>query len=139
MTQHWSYKKTAALIAAFLILLCAVSLVSVLWPAGEDSREQYIADIYQNGTLLMSIPLTEDDTSETFLIQGEGGCTNEIALRPGSIGIISADCPDQLCVRQGFIRDSGLPVVCLPNRLVIRLRPLTDESPEDSAPDIIAY
>lgn len=139
MTQHWSYKKTAALIAAFLILLCAVSLLSLLSPAGDNRREQYIADIYQNGTLLMSIPLTGDDTSETFLIQGEGGCTNEIALRPGSIGIISADCPDQLCVRQGFIRNSRLPIVCLPNRLVIRLRPLSDESPDDSVPDIVAY
>ena len=73
-----------------------------------------------------------------FMVTGEEGHVNEIEVRPGSIGIISADCPDKLCVRQGFISNSRLPVTCLPNRVVIRLRP--PEGDENTiSPDIISY
>jgi len=96
----------------------------------------YIADIYQEGTLIMSIPLAEVHDSRTFIIEGKNGCTNEIEVRPGSIRILSASCPDQICVRQGFISNSRLPITCLPNRLVIQLRPAGSLA-ED--PDIISY
>lgn len=139
MKQHLGYKRATALIAALLIILCAVSLLWILYPEGRNHPGQYAADIFQNGTLIMSIPLTEDNASESFLVEGENGCVNEISIRSGSIGVISADCPDQLCVRQGFIRDSRLPVVCLPNRLVIQLRPLSDTAGDNALSDAVAY
>lgn len=58
----------------------------------------------------------------TFEVPGEGGASNTVCVRPGSIAIISANCPDQICVHQGFISTSLLPITCLPNRLVIRVR-----------------
>ena len=33
----------------------------------------------------------------------------------------SASCPDLLCVRSGYIRRVGQSIVCVPNRIVIRL------------------
>ena len=82
-----------------------------------------------------------DDIQEigTFTVTGENGCVNEIEVRPGSIAIISADCPDKLCVHQGFISDSRLPITCLPNRLVIQLRPVSDSAETVAAPDAVAY
>ena len=58
----------------------------------------------------------------TFEVPGENGASNTGCVRPGSIAIISATCPDQICVHQGFISTSLLPITCLPNRLVIRVR-----------------
>ena len=43
------------------------------------------------------------------------------ALLSGRIRVESADCPDQVCVDQGWISDGTVPVVCLPNRLVIQI------------------
>lgn len=130
-------KKTALLLAAFLTFLCAASLAALLIPA--QKKEAYIADIFQNGTLIMSISLNDETESRTFTITGENGCTNDIEIRPGSIGILSADCPDKLCVRQGFINDSKLPITCLPNRLVIQLRGISDTDNGTAAPDIVTY
>lgn len=96
-----------------------------------------IAEIYQNGTLMQSISLDSVTEPYTFTVTGENGCRNEVEVRPGSIGIISADCPDKLCVRQGFIHTSLLPVTCLPNRLVIQIR--SGEAPPEAMPDIITY
>ena len=72
-------------------------------------------------------------------MEGENGCVNEVEVRPGSIGILSADCPDKLCVRQGFISDTRLPITCLPNRLVIRLRPVSDTAEDMPIPDTVTY
>lgn len=126
----------ALLIGAALILLTVLSLLYILLPKSPDAG--LIADIYQSGELIASIPLDEVQETYRFTVTGDEGHVNEIEVRPGSIGIISADCPDKLCVRQGFISDSRLPVTCLPNRVVIRLRP-QEEDKNTISPDIISY
>ncbi len=126
----------ALLIGAALILLTVLSLLYILLPKSPDAG--LIADIYQSGELIASIPLDEVRETYRFTVTGDEGHVNEIEVRPGSIGIISADCPDKLCVRQGFISDSRLPVTCLPNRVVIRLRP-QEEDKNTISPDIISY
>ena len=127
--------KTALLATALLLLLCAASILCLL--PREDTP--YIAHIYQNGTLIMSIPLDQVTQPRQFTLYGENGCSNTLEVRPGSIGILSADCPDWLCVRQGFISDTKLPITCLPNRLVIQLRPVSSAVEDTSLPDVITY
>lgn len=88
----------------------------------------------------MSIPLDDVPESRSFTLKAADGGTNRIEIRSGSIGILSADCPDKLCVKQGFIKDSRLPITCLPNRLVIQLRPAQDsDDGKTDEPDIITY
>lgn len=133
--------RAAVVIGILLILLLAASLLAILLPRSRGGG--FTADIYQNGELIASLPLDRVREPYTFTVTGEGGCVNEIEVRPGSIGILSADCPDKLCVHQGFISDSRLPVTCLPNRLVILLR--REAAPENAAsadtitPDTITY
>ncbi len=126
----------ALLIGAVLIFITTLSLLYIL--LSKSPKGGLIADIYQSGELIASIPLNEVRETYRFTVTGDEGHVNEIEIRPGSIGIISADCPDKLCVRQGFISDSRLPVTCLPNRVVIRLRP-QEENSETISPDIISY
>ncbi len=129
--------KNAVIITAFLLLAALASLLFLLLPVAEDAP--YTADIYQNGELLMSIPLQETAETYSFTAEGENHCVNVVQVCPGSIGIVSADCPDKLCVGQGFIRDSRLPITCLPNRLVIQLRPSSDSEAPSDLPDAITY
>lgn len=124
-------KQNAALIGAFLLILCAASLWYLFSHAAPVSG--CIAEIYQEGILLTSIPLEEVQEPYTFIVTGEQGGENRVEVRPGSIGVVWADCPDRLCVSQGFIDDAGLPIVCLPNRLVIRLRPAAEPDAVDAA------
>lgn len=126
----------AALLGAVLLLISLASLLLILLPRKQDAG--YIADIFQNGDLIASIPLGEVQEPYRFTITGASGCTNEIEVRPESIGILSADCPDQLCVHQGFIRDSRLPITCLPNRIVILLRSPSEDG-DKITPDIFTY
>ena len=120
MKKQRNHKVTAVFIVALLCLVLIISLIAILCPAAGGTK--FIADIYQDGDLLTSIPLDDVNAPYNFTVTGESGSVNEIEIRSGSIGIISADCPDKLCIHQGFISNSKLPIVCLPNRLVIQLR-----------------
>lgn len=134
MKENTSWRKPAAVITAFLLLLSAASLLYLL--SGESGAD-YAADIFQNGILIKNIYLSDVSETYTFTVQGENGCVNEIEVRPGSIAIISADCRDKICVHQGFISDAKLPITCLPNRLVIRLRPVSDSRGRSRMPSPI--
>ena len=130
------YQKNALLLSLLLAALAACSLLWI-WQADTDSVK-ITAEIYQNGELIQSISLDSVEEPYSFTITGNDGCYNEVEVRPGSIGIISANCPDKLCVHQGFIHSSLLPVTCLPNHLVIQIR-TEDNSSENDAVDIVTY
>ena len=123
-------------IAAFLILVTAVSLLYLLSAGG--NAQDCVAEIYRNGRLLFSIPLDQVQETYTLDIEGDNGGLNRIEVRHGSIGVTWADCPDKLCVSQGFANNPTIPIVCLPNKLVIRLRPVGTDSP-DTAADAVTY
>lgn len=132
MENQKEYKITVAIISALLGLILTASLAAIFRPVSDGTG--CIADIYQDGNLLASIPLDGKGAPYQFTVTGENGCFNEIQVCPHSIGILSADCPDKLCVNQGFIDRLGLPIVCLPNKLVIRLR-----EADSGAVDAVAY
>ena len=134
-----TYQKHALFLCLLLGLL---TLGSILWIMfhSEPSSSLLYADIYQEGELKQSILLSTVTESYTFTIYDSKNNYNQIEVRLGSIGIISADCPDKLCVHQGFIQNSRLPITCLPNRLVIQIRrEQTIKSSGETAPDIITY
>lgn len=115
-------KKTLFIISLCIILLAAICMMSVFFLSRTSLDGSPVADIYQNGSLVMSIPLDAEAPKEPILFTSEDGGVNIVEIRDGTIGIAHADCPDLLCVRQGFIRSSVLPITCLPHRLVIQIR-----------------
>ena len=105
-----------------LLLLAAAALLSVgaILLLGRWSGGGHMARIYQDGVLIREIDLDSLSAPLTFTVEFQGR-TNTITAQPGRIRVESADCPDQVCVDQGWISDGTVPVVCLPNRLVIQI------------------
>ena len=124
MNASMNDRKKAVLLAAVLLviaILCGIRIYAVSHSSTGNGQALY-ADIYQSGELFETIRLDTVTDEYTFEVPGEGGASNTVCVRPGSVAIISANCPDQICVHQGFISTSLLPITCLPNRLVIRVR-----------------
>lgn len=48
------------------------------------------------------------------------GDTNVCEIQDGKAHMLSASCPDQICVHQGYINEKGGMITCLPNRVVIQ-------------------
>lgn len=102
----------------FAIILVAVSavLVGILFWTGTGSNEGKVAAVYQNGERLCEIPL-DQDTEFTV----EDVYTNHIVVKDGEAFIEDSDCPGNDCVHSGAIHEAGRSIVCLPNRVEIRI------------------
>ena len=49
------------------------------------------------------------------------GGTNILVIEDGAAYMLEADCPDHICINQGAITKSGVPIICMPHRLVIQI------------------
>ncbi len=112
-------KRSSRFWAAVIATLLALSLAGCLlvWLL---SRGGTVANIYLDGELVRSIDLARLDEGFPFSVEGPAGA-NTIQAEPGRIRVSHADCPDQVCVHQGWISSAAVPIVCLPNRLVIEI------------------
>lgn len=54
------------------------------------------------------------------------GGTNVLRIENGKAYLVSANCPDHLCVKQGKVDQSGETITCLPNRLTVTVYSQTE-------------
>ena len=106
----------------WIILIAVLLLVSV---AASVFVFQYEIDgsvvgIYHHGERIERIRLDTVTTPYTFTV-GEEGAYNVISVERGRICVIEASCPDHVCMETGWISDGAIPIVCLPNELVIKV------------------
>lgn len=132
--------KKACLLTGCTLLVLTASILVLFWRhhTGQNPDTGYTAYLYQNGQLLQTIPLSQVTEPYDITIKASDGGYNLIRVFPGAIAITEADCPDQICVHQGTITDSLLPITCLPHRLVIELKPDATAS-SGNTPDAVAY
>lgn len=115
-------KKTTVLLMA-LLLVVGISAAAVLFGGGGGTT----AVISKDGQVLHEIRLDTLKEPTTFHITGINGEENVVRAEHGRVCMESASCPDQVCVDQGYIDNGALPIVCLPNKVII-----TIEGGEDS-------
>lgn len=103
--------KTWLLLFSLLCLLLA-GLSAMLLLGGAQAG---YAEVYSDGNLIVTLDLSKD--TEYRVVNGEAW--NLLAVQGGEISVISASCSSQDCVHHAPA-DHGAPIVCLPNRLVIK-------------------
>lgn len=128
--------KTVRGLTLLIIIIFCVCAGYLLLRALQYKNAPTVAEIYQNGTLIMSVPLDKTKEPRCFTIEGENGAYNVIEVKDGKIGIVSASCPDRICVKQGYHGSGLLAITCLPNHLVIRIKEASDG---ESGLDAITY
>lgn len=111
-------KKTKFWVLLIVVLL-AVSVAAAILLTGQ--ARSGTAKVWKDGVLLRTIELSAVDEPYSFsVIDAEDG-GNIVEVERGRIRVSAADCPDQVCVHQGWISTSASPVVCLPHGLVIEI------------------
>ncbi len=101
-------KRNDILLILGLVLAGVVALVLT-----RPGKEAALAEVYFDGALVWSCPLSEAGTFEV------NGVTIQVA--DGAARVVSSDCRDQTCVKAGAIRLAGASIVCLPNRVSVVL------------------
>ena len=88
-----------------------------------------VAVVQVHGSVYKEIPLSEHHGTDTFTIHTEEGY-NKVVVQDQTIGIVEADCPDKICIQEGFISKPGETTVCLPHKVMIEIRSTATEEPD---------
>lgn len=101
-------------LAIGIVVIVAVAVILCFLPVNNNSA--VYAEVYLDGQLIKTVSLLE---MQTFLV--EDLYSNEITVANGAIAFTNSDCPGQDCVHSGSISSTGRSLVCLPNRVEIRV------------------
>lgn len=93
---------------------CVVALTMFAWGGGRGDT----AIIRAAGKVVQTAALTH---IQRFSVQGPLG-TTQIEIEPGRARIARDPSPRQLCVKQGWLTQSGQAALCLPNQVSIEIR-----------------
>lgn len=102
-----------------LLFICsAIFLAGIVGSVWILSRPQGTwVEIVQDDIVIEKIDLSQAE-NQTIEVEYDGRI-NVIKIENSKICVSEADCPDHTCVNMGWL-DSSLPIVCLPNHLVIQ-------------------
>ncbi|WP_339285138.1 NusG domain II-containing protein [Oceanobacillus sp. FSL K6-3682] len=119
MLKPWDVILTVLLVLlSFLPIAIFVSQQSQY--AEEDSVN--IAVITVDNEVVEEIQLTDNMETREIEIAISDHDNNIIEVDNERIHIKSATCPDQICVRTGYISRPGQTIVCLPHKLVVEIQ-----------------
>lgn len=107
------YKILIGICALIFALGIVGSAVVLLLP------KKNTVNIVRDSKVLYTFDLSKAEDT-TFDIDYNGS-TNTVEIKDGKIRVLKADCPDNTCVHMGWLSSSAMPIVCLPNHLVIEL------------------
>ncbi|MCR8746309.1 NusG domain II-containing protein [Romboutsia lituseburensis] len=126
-----SFKKLDFIIIVLLFVLSFTPNI-IFSKSRFNSNKLVYASIKVDGKLYDNIPLSTNNGEKKFNIKSSGG-NNSILIKDNTIKVISADCKDDLCIKQGEISKVGENIICLPHKLIIEIK--GDE--KDSSSDMI--
>ena len=101
---------------AIVLVLALAAVVALFFVPNRGTTENAMVQIYQDGKLMQELSLESD---QSILITGE--YENTVVIRNGRACIGQSNCPGEDCVHSGWISSPGRSVVCLPNRVEIRI------------------
>ena len=104
-TKHW------ILLLCGIFLVCAVAAL-LLYRGTPDA--DYVT-VISDGQIVAVLDLSED--TELTVPYRDG--YNTVSVKDGNVSVTEATCPDRCCMKYGA-KSSGLPIICLPNRLVLQ-------------------
>lgn len=100
------------------LVVCSLAGIAFPFFSQAATAAQSEAVISVAGKVVKTVKL--DGHEEQLTIDGDSGY-NIVQIEGRQVRVIESNCPDQLCVKQGWISRSPQQIVCLPNRIVVKV------------------
>lgn len=105
----------------WIIILFGICVLGLLlWFALNTFGGGTVAVISVDGEEYKKIDLSRVTESYDLVIETQWG-HNTVHVAPGAISVTESNCPDGICINQGEITKSGIPIICMPHRLYIQI------------------
>ncbi len=102
-----------------IIVIILIAIIILFMVAIFNNNSNKKALIYYDNDLVLTIDLTEKEKKEYF-VDGYNGVV-KIITEDGKIKVDEEESPLHLCSKQGFIDKTYETIVCLPNKIVIKI------------------
>lgn len=100
-----------------IIILIAIIVLFMIAILNNDSSKKAL--VYYDNDLVLTIDLS-DNEQEEYVVDGYNGPV-KIIVSDGKIKVEEEDSPLHLCSKQGFIEQTYETIVCLPNKIIIKI------------------
>ncbi len=94
-----------------------IPIISLFLIFSHHSEKGTTIHVYSSGKEVFVMPLSMDTIIE---VQGKIG-KSIVQIKEGKVRMLHSPCPLKLCEKQGFISTRGNEIICVPNRIVIRI------------------
>lgn len=98
-----------------VISVLVLGVVSILTIA-KVSNGASVASVTVDGQSMFRVPLAQDQVVD---IKGRTGIS-QIEVKDGKVRMKQAVCPDEICLKRGWIKGSGA-IICMPERIAVTL------------------
>lgn len=107
------------------ILISAIVILSLLaygivYFSSSGDNNKYIS-VQFNGSEFKRLTFTSKNDSYVYKLDIDEGL-NIIEVEGDRVHMIESDCPDKLCIKQGYISKVGEVLVCVPNKVVVEIK-----------------
>ncbi|MBQ0018233.1 MAG: NusG domain II-containing protein [Clostridiales bacterium] len=114
---------TKADIILFIILIALGIASTILVSHGKSTGDKVV--ITQGGELYGTYSLMEDRSidiqSDAAHNKDADSVYNTVVIENGKVRMEAASCHNQVCVRHAAISSAGESIICLPNRIVVKI------------------
>lgn len=115
MERRFLTPKGGMLCGALVLLAGALYLGLALSPRGQ------VAVVERQGEVLARRALSGLGDTETLVVEGAKGVELVVEFSSQGARVAASTCPDQVCVRTGWLTRAGETAVCLPAQVSLRL------------------
>ncbi|SCH36504.1 MULTISPECIES: NusG domain II-containing protein [unclassified Romboutsia] len=120
-------RKDIFLVISAVFMIIALFIVNnIINKAKLDAIE-----IYVNNEIYKTISINSEEDLDVRV----GDNYNHIKVHDGGVEIVEASCKDKVCVHSGFINKPSERIVCMPNKVVIKIKTSRDKNNKE---DIIS-
>jgi hypothetical protein len=102
-----------------LIALLVVATVGSFYAIGSLTTRGRTALVQVDGNTVRKMNLDESSIAEISGVQGK----LTVEVRGGKVAITHSDCLNRICVRTGWRSRGGEIIVCVPNKVLVRILP----------------
>ncbi|SHF56470.1 hypothetical protein SAMN02746089_02168 [Caldanaerobius fijiensis DSM 17918] len=113
-------KKGDIVVALFMAILAVVLLGFYNITSNRHYAHKY-AVITVDGKFYKKVSLDDTNYQQKIPVVTKYG-KDILMVKDGGIKVIYAECPDKICIKEGFIDKPGQSIVCLPFRIVVEIK-----------------
>lgn len=101
-----------------IIIMVPVLLITLLILKVTAVKTNKVANVYYENEIVLKIDLSKEE--QEYVVKGYNGDV-KISAGNGKIKVLSETSDKHLCSKQGYIKESYETIVCLPNKIVIKI------------------